>query len=150
MPRNAEIDWRSQGFLKLAGVPSDRGRNCVSRGLTLPSRGRPTSGFAGCRPPLMTNVRALQHISHTPMLNLRFLLAAVLSCLSAQAGAGVLDRLGGTWDTVPIYRGGCESDTYFHTIEVSPDKGHVTFKHLKPIPGPNGPIQQYSYKVLYE
>ena len=85
------------------------------------------------------------------MLNLRFLLAAVLSCLSAQAGAaGVLDRLGGTWDTVPIYRGGCESDTYFHTIEVSPDKGHVTFKHLKPIPGPNGPIQQYSYKVLYE
>jgi len=27
--------------------------------LTLPSRGRPTSGFAGCRPPLMSNVRAL-------------------------------------------------------------------------------------------
>ena len=25
--------------------------------LTLPSRGRPTSGFAGCRPPLMSNVR---------------------------------------------------------------------------------------------
>ena len=28
-----------------------------TRGLTLPSRGRPTSGFAGCRPPLMSNVR---------------------------------------------------------------------------------------------
>ena len=28
------------------------------RGLTLPSRGRPTSGFASCRPPLMSNVRA--------------------------------------------------------------------------------------------
>ena len=27
------------------------------RGLTLPSRGRPTSGFASCRPPLMSNVR---------------------------------------------------------------------------------------------
>src|SRR5207247_10514116 len=26
--------------------------------LTLPSRGRPTSGFASCRPPLMSNVRA--------------------------------------------------------------------------------------------
>jgi hypothetical protein len=78
------------------------------------------------------------------------LLVAVLSCLSAQAHAGVLDRLTGTWDTVPIYRGGCESDAYFHTIEVSPDREHVTFKHLKPIPGPNGPIQQYSYKVLYE
>src|SRR6185295_18297128 len=26
-------------------------------GLTLPSRGRATSGFAGCRPPLMSNVR---------------------------------------------------------------------------------------------
>src|SRR5437868_14126165 len=26
--------------------------------LTLPSRGRPTSGFACCRPPLMSNVRA--------------------------------------------------------------------------------------------
>src|SRR5205814_6789187 len=25
-------------------------------GLTLPSRGRPTSGFACCRPPLMSNV----------------------------------------------------------------------------------------------
>ena len=28
--------------------------------LTLPSRGRPTSGFASCRPPLMSNVRALE------------------------------------------------------------------------------------------
>ena len=27
------------------------------RGLTLPSRGRATSGFASCRPPLMSNVR---------------------------------------------------------------------------------------------
>ena len=31
----------------------------ASRALTLPSRGRATSGFAGCRPPLMSNVRAL-------------------------------------------------------------------------------------------
>jgi hypothetical protein len=30
------------------------------RRLTLPSRGRPTSGFACCRPPLMSNVRALR------------------------------------------------------------------------------------------
>jgi len=29
-------------------------------GLTLPSRGRPTSGFASCRPPLMSNVRPHQ------------------------------------------------------------------------------------------
>jgi len=29
----------------------------LSSALTLPSRGRPTSGFAGCRPPLMSNVR---------------------------------------------------------------------------------------------
>ena len=30
------------------------------RGLTLPSRGRPQAGFAHLRPPLMSNVRALQ------------------------------------------------------------------------------------------
>jgi len=30
-------------------------------GLTLPSRGRPTSGFASCRPPLMSNVRRPDH-----------------------------------------------------------------------------------------
>jgi len=78
------------------------------------------------------------------------LIATSLLLLSSQAGAGVLDRLGGTWDTVPIYRGGCESDTYYHAIEVSPDREHVTFKHRKPIAGLNGPIQQYSYKVLYE
>jgi len=33
------------------------------RRLTLPSRGRPTSGFACCRPPLMSNVRALRMLS---------------------------------------------------------------------------------------
>jgi hypothetical protein len=32
-------------------------RVAATRGLTLPSRGRATSGFAGCRPPLMSNVR---------------------------------------------------------------------------------------------
>ena len=30
---------------------------CIECGLTLPSRGRATSGFASCRPPLMSNVR---------------------------------------------------------------------------------------------
>src|SRR5438552_17292634 len=33
------------------------GRCGLERRLTLPSRGRPTSGFASCRPPLMSNVR---------------------------------------------------------------------------------------------
>src|SRR5207244_7263898 len=33
------------------------------RGLTLPSRGRPTSGFASCRPPLMSNVRAHERMN---------------------------------------------------------------------------------------
>jgi hypothetical protein len=37
----------------------------VTRGLTLPSRGRPTTGFASCRPPLMSNVRPLQMPSCT-------------------------------------------------------------------------------------
>ena len=37
---------------------SRRRSSCIaSRALTLPSRGRPTSGFASCRPPLMSNVR---------------------------------------------------------------------------------------------
>ena len=76
---------------------------------------------------------------------------ALLGCsIGTAATAGVLDKLVGTWDTVPIYRGGCEGDAYFHTIEVSPDKQRLTFKHLKPIQGPDGPIQQYTYKVLYE
>ena len=39
---------------------------CIPKaGLTLPSRGRPTSGFASCRPPLMSNVRPLN--SHPPI-----------------------------------------------------------------------------------
>src|SRR5205814_7889439 len=33
-----------------------QGHVCSPRRLTLPSRGRPTSGFACCRPPLMSNV----------------------------------------------------------------------------------------------
>src|SRR2546425_4132829 len=39
--------------------PSFSAVHATSWGLTLPSRGRPTSGFASCRPPLMSNVRAL-------------------------------------------------------------------------------------------
>ena len=36
-----------------------------NRALTLPSRGRATSGFAGCRPPLMSNVRPpRRHMTH--------------------------------------------------------------------------------------
>ena len=38
-----------------------------SRALTLPSRGRPTSGFAGCRPPLMSNVRPPEPALLTPL-----------------------------------------------------------------------------------
>jgi hypothetical protein len=80
---------------------------------------------------------------------IRFLLAA-LAVVCSSAHGGALDKLSGTWDTVPIYRGTCESDTFHHTIEVSKDRERVTFKHIKPIPGPNGPIQEYTYKVLYE
>jgi hypothetical protein len=76
--------------------------------------------------------------------------ALAASVFSANTSAGVLEKFGGTWDTVPIYRGGCESDAYFHTIEVSPDRQRLTFKHVKPIQGPNGLVQQYTYKVLYE
>src|SRR5437667_4143898 len=35
------------------------------RGLTLPSRGRATSGFASCRPPLMSNVSRLMQLRVT-------------------------------------------------------------------------------------
>jgi hypothetical protein len=76
-------------------------------------------------------------------MNKSLLAALALACTNAHSG--VLDKLSGTWDTVPIYRGTCESDTYYHTIEVSKDHERVTFKHIKPIPGPNGPIQEYSY-----
>lgn len=79
-----------------------------------------------------------------------FQVANLLLLAASSAYGGVLDKLSGTWDTVPIYRGTCESDTYHHTIEVSKDKERVTFKHVKPIQGPNGPIQEYAYKVLYE
>jgi hypothetical protein len=37
-----------------------KGFSALGKRLTLPSRGRATSGFASCRPPLMSNVRALQ------------------------------------------------------------------------------------------
>lgn len=84
------------------------------------------------------------------MRRLTSVVLATAIAAAAEAHAGVLDRLGGTWDTVPIYRGGCENEAYFHTLQVSADKQHLTFKHLKPIPGPGGPIQEYTYKVLYE
>ncbi|PYT03753.1 MAG: hypothetical protein DMF60_17405 [Acidobacteria bacterium] len=50
------------------GIPncgcSARTSNCR---LTLPSRGRPTSGFASCRPPLMSNVRPRErHLAPPP------------------------------------------------------------------------------------
>jgi hypothetical protein len=51
-----------------------------TRGLTLPSRGRATSGFAGCRPPLMSNVR--------PRRMLRTTLAIVLRRAASQEAVG--------------------------------------------------------------
>src|SRR5437667_249298 len=47
----------------LAGHLGHSGGPCA---LTLPSRGRPTSGFACCRPPLMSNVRPLKPVSEHP------------------------------------------------------------------------------------
>jgi hypothetical protein len=81
-------------------------------------------------------------------LNTRFVTSAML-CFPLFAGANVLDRLGGTWDTMPIDKPICVNDDYHHTIVVSPDKQRVSFKHLKPISGPNGKLYTYSYKVLY-
>jgi hypothetical protein len=77
------------------------------------------------------------------------LLTASLLCFPLYAGADVLDRLGGTWDTMPIDKPLCANDEFHHTIGVSADKQRVTFKHLKPFNGPNGKMQTYSYKVLY-
>jgi hypothetical protein len=42
------------------------------------------------------------------------------------------------------------NDEYHHNIVVSKDRERVTFKHFKPIEGPNGKVQEYTYKVLYE
>ena len=80
--------------------------------------------------------------------NTHFFTAALLF-FPLYAVANVLDRLGGTWDTMPIDKPICISNEYHHTIVVSPDKQRVTFKHLKPIDGPNGKLFEYSYKVLY-
>src|SRR5204863_5995319 len=51
--------WANFPFLLTAGAFFSRDQRPRQSpcGLTLPSRGRPTSGFAGCRPPLMSNVR---------------------------------------------------------------------------------------------
>src|SRR5438034_6208173 len=48
------------GLLLKRDLVCRRARSSALRGLTLPSRGRPTAGFAHCRPPLMSNVRRLQ------------------------------------------------------------------------------------------
>src|SRR5207302_11210592 len=48
---------------------------CIPPDLTLPSRGRPTSGFAGCRPPLMSNVR-----DHMRIILPLLLVALLLGC----------------------------------------------------------------------
>jgi hypothetical protein len=96
----------------------------------------------------MSNVKS--HNMHQITRKAVQAIALVAAWLAGNAGAGVLDKFGGTWDTVPIYRGGCESDAHHHTIEVSADKQRVTFKFLKPIQGPNGLTQQSIYKVLYE
>ena len=77
------------------------------------------------------------------------LVAATMLCLPFCVSASILERLGGTWDTMPIDQPICVSDEYHHTIVVSADKQRVTFKHVKPIESPNGKIDTYSYKVLY-
>ena len=58
VPRSRNAEWSS---------------SCVaSRALTLPSRGRATSGFAGCRPPLMSNVRPHRSVvSNAPETHIR-------------------------------------------------------------------------------
>src|SRR4051794_313277 len=42
---------------RLCSISAASGRNEAACPLTLPSRGHPTSGFADCRLPLMSNVR---------------------------------------------------------------------------------------------
>lgn len=77
--------------------------------------------------------------------------ALVLTCLIPTAGsAGMLDRLGGTWDTLPLDKPTCVSNDYQHTITLSSDRQQLTFRHTKPIDGPDGKVQEYTYKVLYE
>ncbi|WPH17659.1 hypothetical protein [Variovorax paradoxus] len=84
------------------------------------------------------------------MNGLQALIIASTTFASLTASAGVLNRLSGTWDTMPIDKPTCESDEYQHTMVVSPHKDRVTIKHAKAIDGPNGKIQEYTYKVLYE
>lgn len=83
------------------------------------------------------------------MNGLQALIIASTIFASLTASAGVLNRLSGTWDTMPIDKPTCESDEYQHTMVVSPHKDRVTIKHAKAIDGPNGKIQEYTYKVLY-
>ncbi|WP_041432217.1 hypothetical protein [Thiobacillus denitrificans] len=51
---------------------------------------------------------------------------------------------------MPIDKPICVNDDYQHTMVVSDDRQQVTFKHVTPIDGPNGKVQEYTYKVLYE
>src|SRR5205814_3097850 len=46
---------------------SEQGLCCHTRGLTLPSRGRPPAGFARLRPPLTSNVRRHRNICSTSL-----------------------------------------------------------------------------------
>lgn len=78
------------------------------------------------------------------------------SCLSfaatphlANLKGGALEQLSGTWDTLPEGQELCVKDEYFHTITASPDRQKITFRHKKPIEGPNGKLSEYTYKVLY-
>ena len=51
----------------LSKSKSGQGRCSHTRGLTLPSRGRPTSSFACCRPPLTSNVSP--HVQSSAIAN---------------------------------------------------------------------------------
>ena len=84
------------------------------------------------------------------MTSLQAIIFGSVTFASLTASAGVLNRLAGTWDTMPIDKPTCEADDYQHTMVVSPDKERITFKHAKSIDGPNGKTQEYTYKVLYE
>ena len=62
--------------------------------------------------------------------------AVICICANNADYSSALEKLGGVWDTMPEDQPLCKKDDYYHTISLSPDKQRITFRHMKPIKGP--------------
>src|SRR5438105_5650877 len=103
-----------------------------NRALTLPSRGRATSGFASCRPPLMSNVRRHMTPLETVLITVggNALLLAVLGYLAKSLLSQLLAKDLKHFETRLTQASAVAAEELQHRLSLVSHEHHVRFTRL--------------------